>query len=220
MRPLGSGLYHIRLAPFSGVNAYLAHGFLFDAGTRHSAGTILRALQGHEVIGHALTHVHPDHQGATHAVCEALDLPLFVSGGDAQAMMGKEPMSIPRNPLTRLLDAVWSGPPHPVTFQVAEGDEIGRFRVISTPGHSAGHVAFWDERDGVLVLGDVLRNMSYRTLRPGLSEPPEVFTVNPARNRASARKLIGLRPHLVLFGHGPPLRDPDGFDAFLRSLPT
>ncbi len=36
---------------------------------------------------------------------------------------------------------------------------------------------------------------------------------------ADHKKLIGLKPKLVLFGHGPPLRDPDKFDAFLKSLP-
>ena len=92
--------------------------------------------------------------------------------------------------------------------------------MIETPGHSDGHVVYWDEQSGVLILGDVLRNISFATLRPGLREPPAVFTPDPVRNRESARKLIGLRPRLVLFGHGPPLRDPEHFDAFLRSLPN
>ena len=209
----------IPLMPFSSINAYLADDILFDAGTRHSGRTLLRKLKGREVSAHALTHAHPDHQGSSHAVCEALDLPLFVGVGDAGVMAGTEPMSIPTNPVTRLLNAVWTGPPHPVALRLEEGDYVGRFVVIDAPGHSNGHVVYWDERDGVLILGDVLRNISYATLRTGLREPPLVFTPDPARNRRSARKLIGLRPRLVLFGHGPPLRDPSHFDAFLRSLP-
>ena len=210
---------HLPLMPFSSINAYLADDVLFDAGTRQSRRTLLRKLEGREVSAHALTHAHPDHQGSSHAVCGALDLPLFVGAGDAGVMAGTEPMSIPSNPVTRLLDAVWTGPPHPVARRLEEGDYVGRFVVIETPGHSEGHVVYWDEQDRVLILGDVLRNISFATLRPSLREPPLVFTPNPALNRKSARKLIGLRPRLVLFGHGPSLRDPGRFDAFLRSLP-
>jgi glyoxylase-like metal-dependent hydrolase (beta-lactamase superfamily II) len=210
---------HIPLMPFSSINAYLADGILFDGGTRQSRRTLLRKLKGRDVTAHALTHAHPDHQGASHAICEALGIPLFVGAGDAGAMAGTESMSIPANHITRLLDVVWAGPPHPVDRRLEEGDFVGRFVVIDTPGHSDGHVVYWDERDGVLILGDVLRNISFVTLRPGLHEPPLVFTPDSPRNRESARKLIGLRPRLVLFGHGPPLRDPDRFDTFLRSLP-
>jgi hydroxyacylglutathione hydrolase len=44
------------------------------------------------------------------------------------------------------------------------------------------------------------------------------LTPDPARNRASARRLGALRLALVLFGHGPPLRDTERFAAFAGSL--
>jgi len=43
---------------------------------------------------------------------------------------------------------------------------------------------------------------------PRLGAPPRLLTVDPVRNRESMRRLAALRPALVLFGHGPPLRDP------------
>ena len=219
MREVARDVFQIPLTPFSGINAYYADGVLFDAGTRLSRGRVLRALRGKDMTAHALTHAHPDHQGATHAVCEAHEVPLFVGAADAPAMDGSEPTPIPGNPVTATLDALWSGPPHPVAFQLAEGDRVGRFFVIDTPGHTPGHVAFWDEYNGVLILGDVLRNLAYLTLQTGLREPPDLLTLDPARNRRSARKLIGLRPKVVLFGHGPPFLDADRFDAFVRALP-
>jgi hydroxyacylglutathione hydrolase len=51
-----------------------------------------------------------------------------------------------------------------------------------------------------------------------LGVPPRQLTPDPARNRASGRVLGALRPALVLFGHGPPLRDTERFAAFARSL--
>ena len=88
------------------------------------------------------------------------------------------------------------------------------------PGHSAGHVAFWRESDGVLILGDVLANMDQLTAIPGLHEPKPYLTPDPAENRRSARKLALLEPKLVLFGHGAPLRDTKKFVDFVDALPA
>lgn len=217
MKQLADDFYHLPVMPFSSVNAYFAGGVLFDAGTRQSERTILKALRGHDVTAHALTHVHPDHQGSSHAVCGALNIPLWCGEGDVHAMETGD-FGIPDNPVSRFVDAVWTGPPHPVVRHLKEGDEVGGFTVIETPGHSPGHVVYWRERDRALIVGDVLRNMSFATLLPGLREPPKVFTPDPAQNRASARKLLGLRPKLVAFGHGSPLRDPDRFESFVSTL--
>jgi hydroxyacylglutathione hydrolase len=92
--------------------------------------------------------------------------------------------------------------------------------VIDVPGHSPGHVAYWRESDRTLICGDVLFNLSLPTLRPGLREPYRALTSDPARNRESARRLAELRPALVLFGHGPPLRDTESFVRFASSVPA
>ncbi|HEU0316336.1 MAG TPA: MBL fold metallo-hydrolase, partial [Solirubrobacteraceae bacterium] len=85
---------------------------------------------------------------------------------------------------------------------------------------SAGHVAYWRESDRVLIAGDVLNGMNLLTSRRGLHEPPTAFTPDPARNRASARRLGELEPSVVLFGHGPPWRDPIAFRRFCEALPA
>ena len=94
------------------------------------------------------------------------------------------------------------------------------FTVLETPGHTPGHVSLWRERDRVLIAGDVLANMNLMTGVPGLHEPLAFATPDPARNRASARRLAELRPALACFGHGPPLRDPDKLAKFVAGLPT
>ncbi len=92
------------------------------------------------------------------------------------------------------------------------------FRVLDTPGHSPGHVSYWRESDRTLLCGDVYFNLNMLTLRPGLHEPPRLLTHDPERNRESIRRLAALRPALVLFGHGPPLRDADRLARFAESL--
>ena len=218
MHEIAPDFYHLALMPRSSVNAYVAGGVLFDAGTPRDAKKILRALRGQSVTAHALTHAHPDHQGASHAVCEALGLPLWCGEGDAEAMTSGDLRPVmPDNWIARFMRSQ-AGPAHPVARRLREGDEVGGFTVIETPGHSPGHVVYWRERDRTLILGDVLNGMNLLTTIPGLREPPRVFTPDPAQNRASARKLLGLAPNLVVFGHGPPLRDPARFRDFVSSL--
>jgi glyoxylase-like metal-dependent hydrolase (beta-lactamase superfamily II) len=153
-------------------------------------------------------------------VCEELRIPLWCGEGDVDAMQtpGGIAASQPSNPLNRLVDWAWTGPPHPVARALREGDDVAGFSVLEVPGHSAGHVAFYRESDGALVVGDVLNNMNLLTGIPGLHEPPRLFTPDPARNRESARRLAELSPRLVCFGHGPPLRNPERLRAFVETL--
>lgn len=189
-----------------------------DAATRHAGRRILKQIRGHRVSAHALTHAHPDHQGASREVCEALGIPLWCGSADTEAMeTGVFQQHGHR--INRLITWAWAGPPHPVARRLEEGDEIAGFRVLHVPGHSPGHVAYWRESDRVLVLGDVLNNVDVSTGRRGLREPKEIFTPDPARNRESARRLAALEPALVCFGHGAPLADTKKFTAFVEALP-
>ena len=122
--------------------------------------------------------------------------------------------------MAKLLNRLPPPQPHPVDRKLNEGDEVASFTVLHVPGHSPGHVAYWRESDRTLICGDVLFNLSLPTLKPGLREPYASFTPDPPRNRDSARRLAELRPNLILFGHGPPLKDGDRFVRFVESLPA
>src|SRR4051812_26980806 len=121
---------------------------------------------------------------------------------------------LPRNWLTRAIGPLWTGPAHPVARRLREGDEVGGFTVLETPGHCAGHVSYWRAADRVLVLGDVLANFAPM----GLSEPPALFSPDPAENRRSARRVAALQPAIVCFGHGRPLADTRRFVEFIGKL--
>jgi glyoxylase-like metal-dependent hydrolase (beta-lactamase superfamily II) len=220
MKRMADGVYQLGGFPPNAINVYLMGDVLVDAGTRLARRRILRQLRGHHVAAHALTHAHPDHQGASHAVCEALGIPLWCSEKDSDA--AEDPRLIldrmPRHVVNRLFAANVFGPGHPVARRLAEGDEVGGFTVVETPGHTAGHVSFWRAAGRVLVLGDVIAHMHMLTGLPLLREPPWFFSADPARNRDSARKLAALEPALVCFGHGPPLRDTAKFVRFVGGL--
>ena len=207
--------------PRHGFNVYLMGDALVDAGTRYARRRIVRALAGTGAAVHVLTHAHADHQGASHAVCEELGIPLWAGAADADAMAsGDLRPGIPLNPVTRWQLRFWAGPAHPVARRLRECDEVGGFTVLETPGHSPGHLSFWREADRTLVAGDVLFGRDPVSGRPGLHEPPAMFTPDPARNRDAIRRLAALEPAVACFGHGPPWRDPGALRAFAAGLPA
>ena len=46
-------------------------------------------------------------------------------------------------------------------YTVREGDMIGDFKVIDTPGHTIGSKSFYDEKAKILISGDTLFRRSY-----------------------------------------------------------
>jgi hydroxyacylglutathione hydrolase len=222
MKQLAEDVYLLHGMPPNAINVYLVGDVLIDAATRQAERRIMRQIADRMVTAHALTHAHPDHQGSSHAVCERLGIPLWCGQGDIPAMETPGGIKNSQAPgwLNRFQARFWTGPPHPVARALQEGDEVAGFTVLEVPGHSRGHVAYWRESDRVLILGDVLNGMNVRTGRPGLHEPPAIFTPDPPRNRESARRLAALEPALACFGHGPPLRDPGKLADFASRLPS
>jgi glyoxylase-like metal-dependent hydrolase (beta-lactamase superfamily II) len=86
VKQLADGLYQLSGFPPNGINVYLMGDVIVDAATRHASRRILRQVRGHDVTAHALTHVHPDHQGVSRAICETLGVPLSIGAADVAAM--------------------------------------------------------------------------------------------------------------------------------------
>ena len=221
MLEVAKDVYMLRGFPAHAINVYLVGNVLVDAATRWASRRILRQIKGHAITAHVITHAHADHQGASHAVCTQLNIPLWCGTADADAMeQGNLSNLIPQNWLTRILENVWQGPAHAVARRLHEGDLVADFTVLEVPGHSPGQIALWREHDRVLLLGDVLVNMNFLTTAEQLGEPPGVFTLDQDQNRRSIRKLAALKPQVICFGHGRPLTDAQRFQAFVDQLPT
>ena len=77
-----------------------------------------------------------------------------------------------------------------------EGDLIGNFRVIHSPGHTPGSICLYNEEEGILFSGDTIFKNGYgRTDFPG-GDQQTLFN--------SIRKLLQLPDEtMVLPGHGP-----------------
>jgi glyoxylase-like metal-dependent hydrolase (beta-lactamase superfamily II) len=221
MKQLRPDVWRLAEFPIPSINIYVAGDVLIDAGRTWDRRRILKQTQHLKLSELALTHVHPDHQGAAKAVCEERGIPLSCHVDDVDAMEGRRPIqeAATRSPVNRVIRAIWQGPPHPVDRAFSEGDEVAGFRVIHAPGHARGEVIFWREEDRTAICGDVIRNLSYATGLPGIREPPEIFTYDVAENRRSIRKLAELRPALVLPGHGKEVIDTEALLRFADGLP-
>jgi hydroxyacylglutathione hydrolase len=222
MKNLAPGIWRLKQLPAPTINVYLAGDVLIDAGTRWDRRRIFAEIESRELSLLALTHVHPDHQGVAKDVCEARGIPLACHADDVDAMEGRRPVqeAATDNPVNKIIARLWQGPPYKVDRALEEGDEVAGFRVVHAPGHSRGEVIFFRESDRVAICGDVIRNMSYATGLPGIKEPPNIFTTDPAENRRSIRKLAALEPSLILPGHGPPVADMEKFSRFVDGLPA
>ena len=186
MRLVADSVYLLRGFPRNVINVYLVGDVLVDSGTAAAKRRILSQLRGRDVAAHALTHAHPDHFGASHAVCEALGIPLWCGETDAAAVeagrIEREP-----SPIKPLLDRV-SPHAHPVARRLSEGDEVAGFRVLDAPGHSPGHVAYWRESDRTLICGDVYFNLHPLTGSRSCARRP---TCSPTTRRATASRCAG-----------------------------
>lgn len=222
MKNLAPGVWRLKEFPAPTINMYLAEDVLIDAGRTWDKRRIFAELEGREISLLALTHVHPDHQGCAKVVCEERGVPLACHADDVEAMEGKRPVqeAATRNPVNRLIRSIWQGPPYKVERVLQDGDEVAGFRVVHAPGHARGEVIFFREGDRVAICGDVIRNLSYATGLPGIKEPPDIFTYDPAENRRSIRKLAELNPSLILPGHGPAVTDMAAFERFVTALPA
>ncbi len=211
MLEIADGVWQLPLVPRDGINAYLIGDVLVDTGLKQSGGKITRMLGGRNISAIALTHTHGDHAGAMKRLAGQFGVPVWCGAADRAATESGRPVLSPtvkRLHLGALVTAAAGFDGVSVARTLAEGDALTvGFVVLDTPGHSPGHVAFWREADRTLICGDVFFNLRAPTPIPGLRQPPDLFTPDPATNRMSERKLSALAPATVGFGHGPVLRE-------------
>jgi hydroxyacylglutathione hydrolase len=219
LHELAPGLALARGGPGRTLNVYLLGDVVVDAGVRWSRRRLARQLAGRPLAAHVLTHAHFDHAGCSAWLCHTFDLPLWCGEGDAAAIASGRVDTHGSPSVNRLQRTLAPVTAHPVSRTLGEGEVVAGFEVLEVPGHSLGALAFWRERDRVLVCGDVLANFGLHASRPRLVLAPAALSSDDDQNRHSAARLAQLRPRLACFGHGFAVTDPGRFaDAVHRLL--
>jgi glyoxylase-like metal-dependent hydrolase (beta-lactamase superfamily II) len=203
------------------------HAFLLDDGAELTvidtlfdtdAGRIIERIRGIgrsvEDLKHiVLTHAHRSHLGGLATLKELSGATVYSHEWEADIVAGErtaQPVTpIPMRPIRtywrvyylQLGAALGRGkhPPCPVDATLEDGDTVGPVRVIHTPGHTPGHLAFWWPERRVLFAGDAIA--TYPEFGPGWP----AFTLNPTQHRVSLRRMADLDADVLAVGHGDPI---------------
>lgn len=215
------------------VNCYLLKGkngwSIIDAGLNYPPSTGIwektfkdLGLKYSDIEGIYLTHLHPDHYGASGWLQVLTGAPVYMNrtesinveqiwkkGRTIVPVVGElfKENGMPPSLISDVLDSmveIWKAiQPHPTISLLPEGEKIelsGRlFEVIHTPGHSDGHISFFNEDEGILISGDhLLPKISSNVSLWPTSHP------NPLELFMNSLEKTGEMPvKLVLPAHGP-----------------
>jgi glyoxylase-like metal-dependent hydrolase (beta-lactamase superfamily II) len=203
------------------------HAFLIDDGAELTvidtlfdtdAGRIIERIRGIgrsvEDLKHiVLTHAHRSHLGGLATLKELSGATVYSHEWEADIVAGErtaQPVTpVPMRPIRtywrvyylQLGAALGRGkhPPCPVDATLEDGDAVGPVRVIHTPGHTPGHLAFWWPERRILFAGDAIA--TYPEFGPGWP----AFTLNPTQHRVSLRRMADLDADVLAVGHGDPI---------------
>ena len=202
----------IQLTRLRFVNAFLVReddGFtLVDTTVGGGAAKLIAAAEraGGAIRRIALTHGHGDHVGSLDALKARLgahvevlmpELDARIHAGET-VVAGKLPGGWPK--LETVPDVC-----------LRDGERVGSLEVVASPGHSPGHVAYRDTRDGTLIAGDVFTTIGGLAVSNHFAARfplAAMATWDGDRDLESARTLRALEPTALLVGHGRAVRDP------------
>ena len=188
-----------------------------------------QVLHGLPVLRVIVTHMHPDHMGLAHWLCERWQAPLWMGLAEYQAACiasTRQPSPGPspaqqffarhgwRSPqdlatverhMNHYAEMVPTVPPTHVRLMDAMTVQIGQrqWQCISGLGHSPEHMALWCEADGIFISGDML----LPSISSNISVQPQEPEADPlAWFLQSLQTMQSLIPQnsLVLPSHGRP----------------
>ena len=203
---------------------------LVDAGVPGTYHTILGAAEkrfgaGNKPSAIVMTHGHFDHVGALKDLAEHWDVPIYAHELELPYLDGRSSYPPPDPTVGGGMMAALSRfyPRGPIDVRPwlrplpADGvvPRMPGFAWIPTPGHAPGHVSFWREADRTLIVGDAFittcQESAYAvaTQETELHGPPMYYTQDWGSAQLSVERLAGLKPELIVPGHGRALHGPE-----------
>ena len=186
---------------------------LIDTGMQGNASKVVSYIRsiGRDplrIVRILLTHQHVDHVGGAAALAALAHPRVYAHPLDVPAISGTGPRDVPGGPLGIAFRALHSRlKPVAVTDEVHENDVIpvfgedGGLRVIETPGHTLGQIAFYLPGRKLLFAGD-----TYQHSGGQIAPPPRMLNCDNALALRTLRDLpekVEIKASLP--GHGAPI---------------
>ena len=218
---LAGDLFHIPLGIGNGYMVRTRRGwYLIDTGTAGHADKIIEHAETHfgkeppEAI--LLTHGHFDHAGNAAELSDYWDAQVFAHSLELPFLTGQDKYPPPDPTVGGFMGFMIRMFPNKAYDLEDRVDEFPRkplpgWEVIETPGHSPGHVSFFRRDDRALIAGDAVTTVKQcsmvdmLTQKPHVWLPPEYYTCDWQKARASVEKLAALQPDILAAGHGRPM---------------
>ncbi|MFC7686957.1 MBL fold metallo-hydrolase [Ureibacillus sp. GCM10028918] len=207
---------------------------LVDAGMPKSVNTIIKEAEKRfgpnaRPNGIVLTHGHFDHVGAVIELVEHWDVPVYAHESEIPYLTGvksyPDPDPTVEGGLLARMSPFFPNEPINLGSHVKPLPSDGTVPILKdwnwvhTPGHSPGHVSFFRESDGALVVGDAFVTVKQESLfkvlvqEQEISGPPRYLTTDWKQAWHSVKKLKDLKPTIAITGHGLPMQGKELTDS-------
>ncbi|MBS4196245.1 MBL fold metallo-hydrolase [Lederbergia citri] len=147
-----------------------------------------------------LTHGHLDHIGAIKPISNKLKVPVYAHRIENPYMTGELPYPKRKKPEQNVSKEIVRSLPEDETGNLLQ---IGGLTPYHTPGHSPGHVAYYHEKDQVLLAGDL-----FTSKKGKLKRPISIFTADMNEAIKSSAIIKDLKPEKVEVCHGYTVLNP------------
>ena len=183
-----------------------------DANMSGTGKDILRAAEtiGLPITRITLTHAHADHVGSLDEVAAQVpEAEVAFTARTAEFLRGNVTL-LPDEPQVKIRGSFVERTTQ-ATRLIVPDDKVGSLRVISSPGHTPDHIAFYDERDGTLIAGDAFQTkggVAVAGITRWLFPFPGMAAWHLPTALETAIALRALNPARMVVGHGGMLEQP------------